>query len=350
MVESRGILGLDIGGANVKAARLDRDQHGVFSARVASAPLEVWRDPSLLVGELLALGRELHAETCAFVALTLTAELCDSFVTKREGVTFICASVRQAFPDLAVFVLDVMTGQWVPLAQEIDAPLRFAANNWMASALLAVQSHPNALLIDIGSTTSDIIPLVDGRVAARGRTDTDRLRYGELVYCGALRSNPNTVVQTVPVHGDLCRVADERFSFMADVHLLLGHITEAEYTCATADGRGTSLKEAHMRLARLVCADSEMLGLSDIRGIARAVYEAQLHGVVTAALQVLSGVDSEQRPETVLAAGSGAFVAAEAGSRLGMNVVFYPGDPKRKQEVVLPALAAARLLAQTVWS
>jgi uncharacterized hydantoinase/oxoprolinase family protein len=144
-------------------------------------------------------------------------------------------------------------------------------------------------------------------------------------------------------------VADERFSFMADVHLLLGNISEADYTCATADGRGTGLEASRMRLARLVCADGEMLSLDDVVCMARAVYEAQLLGVTRAALQVLSGLPADKRPGLVLAAGSGAFVAAEAAARLDMEAVYYPGDPKRRQEVVLPALAAAHLLSREVW-
>jgi hypothetical protein len=343
-----GILGLDIGGANVKAVRLDRTANGFAPPRTASAPLEVWRDPSRLVEELSGLGRELEAGTCTRIALTMTAELCDSFPTKREGVNAICRSVCQAFPDAEAYALDVTTGEWVAIDRVADHPLRFAANNWMASALLAVRSYSDALLIDVGSTTTDIIPLVGGKVAAVGRTDTARLDRGELVYCGALRSNPNTLVSTVPVRGSLCRVADERFSFMADVHLLLGNIEEQDYTCATADGRGTSPEEAHMRLARLVCADSEMLGMEDVVCMAQAIYEAQLNGVVNAALQVLSGLDAAKRPTLILAAGSGSFVAAEAADRLGMSAVFYPGDPTRRQEVVLPALAAARLLAEAL--
>ncbi|MGE4195258.1 MAG: hydantoinase/oxoprolinase family protein [Pseudodesulfovibrio sp.] len=349
MSEQKGILGLDIGGANVKAVRLDRDANGTASARTASAPLEVWRDPSLLAGELAVLGRKLDAETCSHAALTMTAELCDSFATKREGVNYICGAVHEAFPGLTTFALDVTTGKWDRLDRVADHPLHFAANNWMASALHAAQAHPDALLIDVGSTTTDIIPLVGGEVAARGRTDTERLDHGELVYCGALRSNPNTLVRTVPVRGSLCRVADERFSFMADVHLLLGNISEADYTCATADGRGTGLEASRMRLARLVCADGEMLSLDDVVCMARAVYEAQLLGVTRAALQVLSGLPADKRPGLVLAAGSGAFVAAEAAARLDMEAVYYPGDPKRRQEVVLPALAAAHLLSREVW-
>lgn len=346
MADRMGILGLDIGGANVKAARLDA-AHGE-TVRIAGAPLEVWRDPSLLVDELAALGRELDAGTCSHVALTMTAELCDSFATKREGVLFICDAVVRAFPGRAIFALDVITGGWAELGRVAADPLRFAANNWMASALLAARAHPDALLIDVGSTSCDIIPLTGGEVAAVGRTDTERLARGELVYTGVLRGNPNTLVRTVPVRGRLCRVADERFCLMADVHLLLDNLREVDCTSPTADGRGVTRDEARMRLARLVCADGESLGPDDVLCLARFVAEAQLRVVTEAALQVLSGLKADKRPGLVLAAGSGAFVAAEAARRLGMDAVFYPGDPEKRQEIVLPALAAARLLWETV--
>lgn len=345
MADWTGIIGLDIGGANVKAVRLDRPDGDGAGIRTASAPLEVWRDPSLLAGELAALGRELDAGTCSHVALTMTAELCDSFRTKREGVDYICGAVNRAFPGMAAFALDVMSGTWVEIGKVVEHPLHFAANNWMASALHAAGRHPDGLLMDVGSTTTDIIPLVGGEVKARGRTDTERLTRGELVYCGVLRSNPDTLVRAVPVRGSLCRVADERFSLMADVHLLLGNLAPSDYTCPTADGRGTSAREAHERLARLVCGDCEALDQNDVIGMARYVYEAQLNQLTRAALQVLSALDPGGAPLTVLAAGSGDFVAEAAGKRLGLEVVPYPSATEARHRAVLPALAAASLLA-----
>src|SRR6185503_8193489 len=67
-------------------------------------------------------------------------------------------------------------------------PLRVAAANWAATAHLVAKTTPTCVLIDIGSTTTDIIPIIDGRVAVSGRTDPDRLASGELVYTGALRT------------------------------------------------------------------------------------------------------------------------------------------------------------------
>ena len=339
MSKLSGIIGFDVGGANVKAVRLDRLANGEVQIRTASIPLEIWRDPSLLVGELSELGHELDSCSCSHLALTLTAELCDSFRTKREGVNFICNAVSKAFPDLETFALDVMSGEWVEIGRVAETPLHFAANNWMASALHAAESHPDGLLIDVGSTTTDIIPLVGGTVPARGRTDTERLTYGELVYCGVLRTNPDTLVQVVPVRGAMCRVTAELFSLMADVHVLLGNLTESDYSCQTADGRGPSQEEAHARLARLACSDSEALDRNDILVMARYIYEAQIHELTAAALQVLSALNANNLPRKVLAAGSGAFVAEEVGNRLGMEVVAYPSSSEKQQGAVLPALA-----------
>ena len=68
--------------------------------------------------------------------------------------------------------------------------------NWHAGAALIARYCREALLIDMGSTTTDIIPIVAGAVAARGYTDAERLTTGELAYapasCGAWHSRART--------------------------------------------------------------------------------------------------------------------------------------------------------------
>ena len=139
------------------------------------------------------------------------------------------------------------------------APPEVAAANWLASALAVAAVHPDALMIDVGSTTVDVIPIAAGRVVAAGRTDLDRLLAGELVYTGALRTNLAAIAPRVPVRGGSCPVASELFAISADVHLILGHLAPAAYTCATPDGRPATVEFARERVARLVCADAEQL-------------------------------------------------------------------------------------------
>jgi probable H4MPT-linked C1 transfer pathway protein len=344
MKAMRRVGGFDIGGANVKAVRLDRLAGEPDTWRAVSLPFAVWRDPDRLEAVLAEVGQSLRLDAADALALTMTAELADAFRTKREGVTRVCQAVAKVFPELCVRVLSLSGQDWLPLERAFETPLDFAANNWLASALAVASRHDDALFLDIGSTTADIIPIRNGRVAARGRTDTERLTHGELVYTGVLRTNPNTLAATVPIGGRPCRTAAEHFATMADVHLLLGHITAADYTSPTADGRGTTPDEAAERLARLVCADAEILAPAAIQAMAAYLFERQLAAIAEGLLQVLSAQDTPVRPP-ILAAGSGAFLVRELGRRLGMTVLDPLTPPDPAALAVLPALAAASLLA-----
>ena len=89
-------LGWDVGGANVKAARVEGLGPGVSA--VVERPLPLWCEPSRLPGVLSELARDLGPVDR--VAVTMTAELADCFTTKREGVGFVLDAFREAFPRL----------------------------------------------------------------------------------------------------------------------------------------------------------------------------------------------------------------------------------------------------------
>ena len=135
--------------------------------------------------------------------------------------------------------------------------------------------------MDVGSTTTDILPVLDGRVYVVGRTDMARLASGELVFTGVLRTNlAVTIVHSVPVAGRNCRVASEYFAVSGDVHLVLGHLGPQDYTCSTPDGHPPSLDSARRRLARLVCADTEMLSVDEIDEMAGYIRGAFTGGAI----------------------------------------------------------------------
>ena len=58
------------------------------------------------------------------------------------------------------------------------------------------RSVPTCVLFDVGTTSADLIPIVNGQVVAQGRTDPERLLSGELVYTGALRTPAEAVAPT----------------------------------------------------------------------------------------------------------------------------------------------------------
>ena len=338
------VVGWDIGGANLKAACVTTEGDRITDVLVASRPFEIWRGKELLAGKLKEIySRIVKGNGPLALAVTMTAELSDAFATKREGVLFILESIHAAFPETPAYILN-LSGHFVPLESAKANPLEFAAANWVATAEWFSGKISNCLLVDTGSTTTDILPILDGRVSVSGRTDMERLASGELVFTGMLRTNLATIVPRVPIGGRSCRVASEYFAISGDVHLILGHIREKDYDCSTPDGQPPSLESARRRLARLVCADVEILSAAEIDEMARYVYTQQVRMVSEGMSQVLSRLP-ELRNHPVVPVGAGAFLGSDASRMLGLEAIDPAAEWGSEELAVAPCLASACLLA-----
>jgi probable H4MPT-linked C1 transfer pathway protein len=313
-------LGIDIGGANTKAATAD-------GRYVASIYLPLWRDVDL-TGTLERIRREAPAGEP--VGVTITGELADCYPTKKEGIDHISSVVTSVFPGAVFYGNDGLfhrdTG---------DAPL-FSAANWSASARYMGRVHGDVLFVDIGSTTTDIIPVVGGKPVA-GLTDFERLTRGELIYAGVLRTNLATMLRHVMVKGRNACTASELFAVTGDVYLLLGRITSDDYTCDTPDGGDTSPEDAARRIARLVCCDLSELDLDDIREMARQVQRRQLDNLIEA----IGTVANRHGLKRAAICGLGSFLARDALGELGMP---FSQVPDVRLSKVFPAYAVACLL------
>lgn len=344
------ILGWDVGGANLKAVRIDiqpdrqpdRGQSPGLTpeARVVERPFALWREPQRL-HQMLAETAESLGRT-DLMAVTMTAELADCFATKREGIGCVLDAFGEAFPGTEIWIYGV-DGRFRSPAAARRAPRQVAAANWRASAALVARTAPDALFIDVGSTTTDVIPIVAGHVVARGRTDPARLRTGELVYTGLLRTPVCAVVRRLPLRGRRCRVAAEHFAVVADAHLWLGRIGADDYTCETPDGRGRSIREAGARLARMVCGDLEMLSPVDITAIAEHVVRAQVRQIADGIRQVMRRL-GEACPRLAMIAGHGAVLGCEAAQSLGLDVKDMREEAGAAVARATPAAAVAYLL------
>ena len=333
------VIGWDIGGANVKAARL-ADASG--AAAVVERPFALWRDPYRLAAILAEVADKLGRADAA--AVTMTAELADCFATKRDGVVHVIDAFMGVFPLLPTWIFGV-DGRFRTAAKARLEPGRVAAANWMASALMVARSRPDAIFVDVGTTTADIIPIAGGRVCARGRTDTGRLRSGELVYTGVLRTPVCAVTRTVPLRGRRCRVAAEHFAIAADAHRWLGRIDDDQYTCETPDGRGRGRDAAGARLARMICADAGALRDEDITAIAEHVARAQVQQIANGIHQVVRRL-ADAPPAVAIVAGSGSFLAADAARSCGLAVSSLAETLGPDTARALPATAVASLLIE----
>jgi probable H4MPT-linked C1 transfer pathway protein len=332
------IVGWDIGGVYTKAARV---RPGAIPA-VLSYPLAIQHDFDRLPQLLRAMHTELGGTEGDRHVVTMTAELSPRWLTKREGVRAVLDAVEHAFPGASLLVYTV-DGRFVTPTEARRQPLAVAASNWSAAARLVGRSHPDVLWIDTGSATTDIIPLIGGKVAARGRTDPERLATGELVYTGVVRTPIEAVLTTVPWRGSSPRVADG-FALMGDAYLWLGRLEPANYACPTPDGRPADRAYAGERLARVICADRETMTDREIDAIARAAAAAQ-RDLIAGAIRQVRG----RHPEvgTAVVSGLGAGVAGSAAAAASLKVVTLADTWGAEATRLAPAVAVALLADDT---
>lgn len=343
------VLGLDIGGANTKAAYVQTQKGAIKSVQVVVEYFPVWKD-SQNFGQVLQKLKESVGKGFDAVGVTITAELCDVYQTKREGVEHILGCVKESFSDVPIYILNTDASLETP-EDALAAPLGVAAANWAATGWLAAQYFEKCIVVDVGSTSTSIIPVVNGKLAAYGKTDLDKLVCGELVYTGSLRTNLAAIVQTVPVKEGVSTVSSELFALSGDVHLILGNINSEQYTSETADGKGKTHKEALTRLARLVCADTEMLTEKELTKIAQYIYEKQIQQITTGLSQVYNRTKRIATTKVpVLVAGLGKdFLAYKAAEQSGADVIMDLGKllPDRVS-LAVPAVGVALMTAKQV--
>lgn len=254
------MIGIDIGGANLKVV----DGAGVH---IHYCPL--WQGAPL--ADLL----ELYAGPAAVV---MSGELADCFANKMEGIRWIVETVQGLIPGAAFYGTDA--------AFHTRPVPELAAANWLASADYLREEYADAVLVDVGSTTADIIPL-NCFEDLKGLTDTRRLQEQYLVYTGMLRTNVATLVSSVTLDGTATPVSTEYFAASADAHLVLGHIAPADYICPAPDNGAKTPEAALRRLARVVCADLDEIGKEGALEVARQFWEVQRTLIVRAVERAL---------------------------------------------------------------
>ncbi len=335
------VIGLDIGGANLKASNVD--------GRSVTIEFAIWKTPDRLREQL----RDLIAsfQNADVFAVTMTAELADCFATKAEGVDFILSAVEEVAGERPVFVWQ--TGaEFVSPEAAREIPLMVAAANWHALATFAGRLVPNgtALLIDIGTTTTDIIPLLDGVPVPAGLTDCERLRSGELVYSGVRRTPLCAIAHSVPFRDGYCPMAAEVFATALDIYVCLGEIPQDENDVGTANGRPATVAAAHDRLARMLCCDRNEFTRDDAELVSRFLADVQRQRLAGAMESVLSRTPGACK--NVLIAGSGTFLARNliVGSKRleKADVVSLSDCFSAETSEAACAFAVARLAAERI--
>jgi (4-(4-[2-(gamma-L-glutamylamino)ethyl]phenoxymethyl)furan-2-yl)methanamine synthase len=305
------VIGWDIGGAHLKAARVEDGR----ILDVMQAPCPLWLGLDRL-GAALDAARQRLGPADLHVA-TMTGELADIFSDRSAGVRAIAAALSDAVAPATLRVYAGRAGFVAPDAAAGRAD-DIASANWHATAALVARRRPDALLVDIGSTTTDLVPVVAGSVAASGYTDAERLARGELVYTGLTRSFAMALASRAPFAGAWTPLACEHFATSADIHRIVGDLPEEADQMPSADGREKTVAASRARLARMIGRDAADASDEAWRDLAAWFAEAQLRQITDGALLVQSRA---RLPDgaPIVAAGVGRHIAARLASRIGRD-------------------------------
>lgn len=342
----RVVFGWDVGGAHLKACRLE----GGALADVAIWPCALWQGTAALDRAFAEARARWPGLERARHAVTMTGELVDHFADREQGVAAIAARTAAALGARTAFFAG--DAGWVDAAAAARAWPHVASANWLATARLAARRVGDGVLVDVGSTTTDLVALRGGAVASTSRGDAARLARGELVYHGVVRTPLCAVAPRIAFRGTTYHVMNEWFATSADVYRLTGELDPADDLHPAADGAPKDRAATERRLARMIGLDARDAAPADWLDFARAWRAAQ-RATIAAALDGVAAAQGVPGGAPLVAAGCGAFLvdalAAASGRPLrayGQDIVPLARDDAalaRGAGVCAPCVAVAAL-------
>lgn len=328
------IMGLDIGGANTDYIIYNINQtYEVIESDKTYLPM--WKEQQKLEDLLKKIENQYNLDV---IIVTTTAELADGYQTKKEGIYDITQKVMNIFGNKTVKF--VSFDGLKDIKEVKEDPLSIAAANWIATTCLISKIKENTIFMDMGTTTTDIIPVKNSHEVARGHSDLERLCNGELVYTGALRTNVATIVNSIPFKNKECPVSSEYFTITADVYSILNKINIKDYTCPTPDNNSKDVLSCKRRLARLLCSDMDFLSDDEITEIADYVYHEQIKQIEKGLRQV---VNESRLDNVIITTYSNLDCCKKAAQNLNLNIELLTDYISLDEVNISPTVGAVQL-------
>ncbi|MDR5754384.1 MULTISPECIES: hydantoinase/oxoprolinase family protein [unclassified Caballeronia] len=300
------VFGWDVGGAHVKVSMANRA--GIV-ADVAQWACPLWQGLAHLERAIDAVFERWPAagDAAARHAVTMTGEMVDLFASRAEGVRVLASTLAQRLGPRTLFYAGA--AGWLARSACADGWRKVASANWHASAQWVATRVPHALFIDIGSTTTDIVPIVGGQVAARGSNDAERLVTGELVYQGVVRTPLCGIAHRIAFRGEATSVMNEWFATSADIYRLTDELWPPHDQHPSADNGPKTKPASRARMARMIGRDATDASDADWRRFADEWRREQLRAI-EANLARVCAAHPDLAAAPIVGAGCGRFLAA----------------------------------------
>ncbi len=302
-------IGWDVGGAHLKVAQLSAD---VSVSVVRQLPCPLWKGMSNLrqaVSKILRLtgnGRVRHA-------VTMSGEMADCFPDRDVGVQAILSCLCEHLG--SEFAVYSCRSGLLDRNEAVKRTVEVASANWHATgSTLAVKLH-SGLLVDIGSTTTDIVPFAGSKVVAAAENDRQRLVRGELLYTGVVRTSLLSLADSCLFMGDRMPMVAEDFATMSDVWRILGDLPVTADQFPSCDGAPKTKSGSARRLARMFAQDYDG-DFQKWHTVASFFAQVQKHRIKQAILALLSrpGIAKDA---PIVGAGTGRFLLRCVAREIG---------------------------------
>lgn len=302
---SAPVIGWDVGGAHLKRAVLAPDGQ-LLTVHIQPCPL--WQGLDRLDAAMAAMppaeGRPVA---------TMTGELVDLWPDRASGV----AGLAAALADRLGPAIRIYAGR-AGFVEARDAPAYaadIASANWHATAAALARTLEAGVLMDMGSTTTDIVPFAGKVVRFRAYSDAERLESGELVYTGVTRTPVMALAAALPFGGRMVPLMAEHFATSADIHRLCGTLPGDADLHPAADGGPKTQEASARRLLRMVGRDLGPATFAEAEALAVHAAEVQLGRIHAALAQVLSA-DTVPADAPLVGAGVGRFLVERLARRM----------------------------------
>ena len=301
--------GWDIGGAHVKLAFIKDNNLCVYQW---DCPL--WKGVHELVDVLQRAFKEIPRSIVNH-HVTMTGELVDIFVSRDQGVKEIMRIFLEQVDNKSNVKFFSRTGL-VSYEQALSDTQSIASANWVASGRCVSRIGASAIFVDMGSTTTDVLSINDKNLKLNGLTDFERLRSGELVYTGVVRSCVNTLCQQIPYKGDMIPLMAEYFAVSSDIYRILDWLpSHADYG-NTMDGQPKDKASSMRRLARMIGEDYRYEDSDEWVSVAEYVAGQQMEMIKKSIKKLLC---EDTNAVTIVGAGVGRFVIERLASNLSIH-------------------------------
>ncbi|MBU7024567.1 MAG: hypothetical protein HXS40_10420, partial [Theionarchaea archaeon] len=197
------VMGIDIGGKNVKYTVLipEDGKYLVNSGIIPSMFMKM--ELEHILTQLLT-----HVpEDTSCVGVTMSFPV--GYRDFQEGVKEVVRMLVSCPESTPVMLVDFEGNLWSLRDSLSQDPVRFSASNFFGSAFLASKVCDNSIMMDTGSTSTDIICIKKGCPVLLGR-DTSNLKRnstGEMTWTGIVHTLVSSLTHLVPLRGRLVRAS-----------------------------------------------------------------------------------------------------------------------------------------------